>query len=356
MGRQLGGGGFAVVYEGRYRQRPVAVKLIVDPSATEEQRREFMDELEVMARLRHPGIVGLVGACPRPPKQCFVMELCAGGSLFQLLHGGGGPSGKPAPLPLPHAVAIARDVAAALTYLHSLRPAVVHRDIKSMNVLLAAPYDGVGPPTVRLTDFGLVACANGTAGTPNYMAPELLAGRPFGKPVSVSRASATSTPACFPAVLAPSLSPTQKHTYARAPRFQVDVYAFGVLLWEICARCVPFVGWRPADIRDQVVGAGARPDLRSLPYDFPDDLRSVMTTCWSAEPARRPDIAVVHRQLSDWRPPVSALAAMGTDSRGAAGARPGNSGGDALEGLLSGAGARRPGTTGGAGGAGGRGR
>ena len=70
------------------------------------------------------------------------------------------------------------------------------------------------PPQVKLCDFGLVTTRATTAGTPNYMAPELLGDAPFSK--------------------------------------AVDVYAFGVVLWELFARKVPFMGWRPADIKEQV--------------------------------------------------------------------------------------------------------
>ncbi len=67
---------------------------------------------------------------------------------------------------------------------------------------------------MKLCDFGLVTTRATTAGTPNYMAPELLGDAPFSK--------------------------------------AVDVYAFGVVLWELFARKVPFMGWRPADIKEQV--------------------------------------------------------------------------------------------------------
>ena len=72
----------------------------------------------------------------------------------------------------------------------------------------------VHPPQIKLCDFGLVSTKVTTAGTPNYMAPELLEDRPISKPV--------------------------------------EVYAFGLVLWEMLARQVPFAGWRTADIKDTV--------------------------------------------------------------------------------------------------------
>lgn len=181
----------------------MAVKVLFDPKVNDALKREFMDELHVMARLHHPHVVRLLAACVRPPKMCFVMELCTQ-SLFQLLHL------SRTPLSPKQLLTMALEVAGALEYLHVQRPIIIHRwgwkraccaprasrrlhrDLKSHNVLL----DAHG--TVKLCDFGLVSTKATTAGTPCYMAPELLANRPFS---------------C-----------------------KVDVYAFGILLWEVRAR------------------------------------------------------------------------------------------------------------------------
>jgi len=202
-GRQLGGGGFAVVFEGQLRGRAelgaVAVKMIVDPSTQPAQLAAFMGELHTLAALRHEGVVRLLAACTRPPRQCFVMELC-GPSLFDVLHrrvaprgapadegggGAGGGAGAGAGAPSAPGAALrlswAAQVARALAYLHALRPAVIHRDIKSQNVVLA----GAGGTRCKLADFGLVGTRETAAGTPAYMAPELLAAKPFSKSVDV---------------------------------------------------------------------------------------------------------------------------------------------------------------------------
>ena len=85
MGRQVGGGGVGIVYEGTFRGQPVALKTLFDPRVDATLKREYMDELEVMAQLHHPNIVAFFGACTVPPNLCFVMELCEM-SLYQLLH------------------------------------------------------------------------------------------------------------------------------------------------------------------------------------------------------------------------------------------------------------------------------
>ena len=85
FGNRIGGGGFAIVYEGWWRDENVALKAMFDPRAEEAQKQEYMDELHVMSQVNHPHIVRLLGACTRPPKMCMVMELCET-SLFDFLH------------------------------------------------------------------------------------------------------------------------------------------------------------------------------------------------------------------------------------------------------------------------------
>jgi len=122
----------------------------------------------------------------------FVMELC-GDSLFSVLHAPASCRwrGATKPIPVQQTVKWARGAAEAVLYLHSQSPRIVHRDLKSHNLMLAA--DG----SLKLCDFGLVHHPDPGAGTPQYMAPELLAG---GKAGFSDR---------------------------------VDVYAFGIMLWEV---------------------------------------------------------------------------------------------------------------------------
>ncbi len=86
-----------------------------------------MKEVQVLAALQHPRVVKLLGACLQPPMLALVQDLAVG-SLFELLHGSGG-----RPLELPRLLQVAMDVAEAMAYLH---PHVVHRDLKSHNILL----------------------------------------------------------------------------------------------------------------------------------------------------------------------------------------------------------------------------
>ena len=275
-----------------------------DPKVDDALKAEFMDELHVMRCVRtvvpprcyrecpptfiatwrsfcssndrslsHPNIVAFKGACTRPPRLCFVMELC-GPSIFSILHGGG--KRKPN---LPQRVQWARQIAEAMAYLHGKSPAVIHRDLKSHNVLIGR--EG----SAKLCDFGLVRQRTTNAGTPNYMAPELLQSKPFSR--------------------------------------KVDVFAFGMLLHEILTGKLPFHGWRPATIVDEVP-KGARPDVPENEDVFPRELQALVRRCWDTDPNERPEFAEIVRILQNWKPRRSAIVSA-TAKLG---------GGDALDSLL----------------------
>ncbi|OQR96224.1 serine/threonine protein kinase [Achlya hypogyna] len=243
VGDKIGGGGVGIVYSGTYRGRPVALKTLFDPRVDKALKDEFMDELLVMSKLKHPHVVNFIGACMEAPNLCFVMELCTM-SLFDRLHRTNDALG------VSELVDMATGVADAMRYLHAQSPAIIHRDLKSQNVLL--DHRGV----VKLCDFGLVCTKETTAGTPAYMPPELLAGRPFSK--------------------------------------AVDVYMFGVLLWELFSRDVPFRGYDVDDIQRKVL-AGDRPAIPTL--DCPQKCQELIRQCWDNEPSRRPSFAAVYDAL-----------------------------------------------------------
>lgn len=120
-----------------------------------------------------------------------------------------------------------------MEYLHSLKPSIVHRDLKSLNVLRS--YDGY----YKICDFGLVKNKNANAGTPAYMAPELLRNKPYNK--------------------------------------SVDVFSFAVLVWEVMNGQVPHNFSDVTSIHDKVV-SGQR-----LPLPLPQGgsrLSRLVSECW----------------------------------------------------------------------------
>ena len=234
FGEKLAAGAMGAIHAGVYRGRDVAVKTLHGPSKNDLAAVEA--ELLMHASLTHPRVVELCGANLVPPGCCIVMERCEC-SLFDRLHRRNEPVGRR------QSMEIGLQVADGMQFLHSRRPPIVHRDLKSHNVLL----DGRGQ--AKLCDFGLVNTREVTAGTPNYMAPELFEAKPFST--------------------------------------SVDVFAFGVLLNELWAREVPWDGYTPFEIRGKVTAGERPPTPRTMPYA----LEALLKKLWHATPSNRPTFA-----------------------------------------------------------------
>ena len=164
----LGRGGFATVYAGVQDslERPVAVKVDSRPLDDPRNERRFMREVQAASRISgHPHVVSLVDTGKLPDLRPYlVMELCAGGSLYDLVSRG--------PTPASDAVALVEAAASALGAAHAA--GVMHRDVKPANILL----DSYGSP--RLSDFGIAAVQREGQDptvtleclTPDFAAPE----------------------------------------------------------------------------------------------------------------------------------------------------------------------------------------
>lgn len=224
---QIGGGGVALVHRARWRERSVAVKMLFDPKA---DVAEYRNEISVMAQLEHPNVVRLLGASLSPP--FLVMELCER-SLHDIIHKDDR-SDK---------VRMAKQIAQGMSYLHG--QGVVHRDLKPHNVL---ELDGV----MKIADFGLVRCKNAVAGTPAYLAPEVYNGDNFNK--------------------------------------SVDVFSFGVLLWELFTGMTPFKEYDICDIKT-ALNKGGRPPLSFLTCKR--DIKDLIVACWHQDPDQRPSFKTI---------------------------------------------------------------
>ena len=145
MDVQLGEGSFGTVYHGTYRGSECAVKTVRATKVTDLTVQEFLGELTLMAPLRHPNLVGLIGGCwtDGPDKLCIVLEYCSKGSL-------GGMVKDPSNTWEEHYYDIALGVAQCFKYLHHEQPGkpLIHRDLKPDNVLIA------GDSTAKVADFG----------------------------------------------------------------------------------------------------------------------------------------------------------------------------------------------------------
>lgn len=120
------------VYKGVWRSTEVAVKRFLEQNLSPAILRDFKAEVSIMSRLRHPNVVLFLGAVVQPPQLAIVTEFMPRGSLFRLLHR----ARNGADVDPKRRLAMALDIAKGLNYLHTCKPMIVHRDLKSPNLLV----------------------------------------------------------------------------------------------------------------------------------------------------------------------------------------------------------------------------
>lgn len=255
----LGEGAFAIVYKGEYKDDQVAVKRLLRCSTEEQQKRlfsEFRREVLTMSQLAHPNIVNLKGFSNQPPFS-MVMELVPHGTLYDFLR-------RPDPIPWNMRIRIAYDIASAMHFLHSADPPLIHKDLKSPNILMAGlKYDDL--VVAKVADFGI----SGKLYSSKF------------KAISAKEREVEN-----PTWLAPEVVKTQPYTAA------ADVYPYGVMLWELVARTHPFDEYHcdfPTDL-EEVIVSGKRP---TIPKDCPRAFEALIQDCWHDNPAMRPTFAQI---------------------------------------------------------------
>ncbi|KAL3662247.1 hypothetical protein V7S43_012577 [Phytophthora oleae] len=262
MGRCISKGGFGLVFIGEYKGRRVAIKKIrPDRSVSAAEIEMFLKEIIMMAVLYHPRIVEFVGvAWDNLRHLSAVTEFMENGDLRDVLHGyklkGERLSWES------HKATIALHIAEALSYLHTLKPKIIHRDLKSKNVLLNMYLEA------KLSDFGIarmryIVETHMTAGvgTSFWIAPEVLLGRDYDE--------------------------------------AADIFSFGVVLSEIDTDDYPY--WndknqsnrgriQEAEILSLVAEGKLRPNFSE---DCPKAIVDLADCCLQNDPKNRPTAAEI---------------------------------------------------------------
>ncbi|XP_057495793.1 serine/threonine-protein kinase EDR1-like isoform X1 [Actinidia eriantha] len=169
IGERIGLGSYGEVYRADWNGTEVAVKKFLDQDFSGAALAEFRREVRIMRRLRHPNVVLFMGAVTRPPNLSIVTEFLPRGSLYRIIH-------RPlCQIDESRRIRMALDVAKGMNCLHTSIPTIVHRDLKSPNLLVDNNWN------VKVCDFGLsrlkhntFLSSKSTAGTPEWMAPEVL--------------------------------------------------------------------------------------------------------------------------------------------------------------------------------------
>ena len=287
---EIGHGGMGSVHRARHLllARVAAVKILhphLSGDASMVQR--FLNEARAVNDIRHPRIVEVLDAGRLASGTPYiVMEHLAGESLAARLRQAG-------PLPLAVAVGIARQIAGALGAAHAR--GIVHRDLKPENVFLCDGGGGGGDPSVKVLDFGIAKLradlagggaetrpTGGLLGTPQYMAPEQW------------RTGVVADP-------------------------RIDVYALGLIVFEMLSGTPPFVGDSWVDLLHLHI-SGTPPRLRERGVEVPAALEAVVRRALAKEPGDRlPSMAAFDEALSAFDVPPGGAAHAAVPARSPSG-------------------------------------
>lgn len=230
----LGSGAQGAVFLGLYAGQQVAVKKV---------RREADTDIKHLRNINHPNIVKFRGICNQAPVHCIVMEFCPNGQLYEVLRNGR----QITPSLL---VKWSKQIADGMHYLHVHK--IIHRDLKSPNVLVGAD------DLLKISDFGTCkefsekSAKMTFAGTVAWMAPEVIRNEPCSE--------------------------------------KVDVWSFGVLLWELLTGEMPY---RDVDSSAVIWGVGSNSLHLPVPTTCPEGFKLLMKLCWNSKPKNRPSFQQV---------------------------------------------------------------
>ncbi|XP_035533112.1 mitogen-activated protein kinase kinase kinase 13 [Morone saxatilis] len=225
----LGSGAQGAVFLGKFRSEEVAIKKVREQKET---------DIKHLRKLKHPNIISFKGVCTQAPCYCIIMEYCAQGQLYEVLRAGR----KVTPRML---VDWASGIASGMNYLHLHK--IIHRDLKSPNVLVTHN------DTVKISDFGTSkelsdkSTKMSFAGTVAWMAPEVIRNEPVSE--------------------------------------KVDIWSFGVVLWELLTGEIPY---KDVDSSAIIWGVGSNSLHLPVPSTCPDGFKILMKQTWQGKPRNRP--------------------------------------------------------------------
>uniref|UniRef100_A0A7N0SWM8 non-specific serine/threonine protein kinase n=1 Tax=Kalanchoe fedtschenkoi TaxID=63787 RepID=A0A7N0SWM8_KALFE len=267
LGLRFAHGAHSRLYHGIYKEQPVAVKIITVPDDDENGamaarlENQFSREVSLLSRIHHQNVIKFVAACRKPPVFCVVTEYLSEGSLRAFLH-----KLEHKTLPLEKVMGVALDIARGMEFIHA--QGVIHRDLKPENILIDQDF------RMKIADFG-IACEEAYCdaladdpGTYRWMAPEMIKHKSYGK--------------------------------------KVDVYSFGLILWEMISGSIPYEDMNPIQAAFAVVNKKLRP---AIPEDCPPAMKALIEQCWSSHPDKRPDFWQLVKVLEQF---AASLARDGT--------------------------------------------
>lgn len=264
---EMGCPGQVETFLGELKGQQVIVKKFVKFGKLNlREQVQFTREITHLASLNHPKLIKLLGVSLSTMPPQMVLEHCAGGTLYEMLH-----NSFDVELAWWQIVQMSQDIAETVAYLHSKK--FIHRDLTSLNLMLEQVLkDDKDIPIVKVCDLCSARLRDSSEGWANmtkdvgtlvWSAPEIL---------------------------------------SRVPTYdeKVDVYSFAMILFEMVCREPPFEDMDTIEIV-RTVSAGGRPSLESLPLDCPPGLRDLITSSWAQSPSDRLSFARICAVLGDLR-------------------------------------------------------
>ncbi|XP_072340335.1 serine/threonine-protein kinase B-raf isoform X4 [Scyliorhinus torazame] len=247
LGQRIGSGSFGTVYKGKWHG-DVAVKMLNVTAPTPQQLQAFKNEVGVLRKTRHVNILLFMGYTTKP-QLAIVAQWCEGSSLYHHLHI------IETKFEMIKLIDIARQTAQGMDYLHA--KSIIHRDLKSNNIFLHEDL------TVKIGDFGLATVKSRWSGSHQF---EQLSGSILWMAPEVIRMQ-------------------DKNPYS----FQSDVYAFGVVLYELMSGQLPYSNINNRDQIIFMVGRGyLTPDLSKVRNNCPKAMKRLMADCLKKKRDERP--------------------------------------------------------------------
>jgi serine/threonine-protein kinase len=240
----LGAGGMGEVYRAEHAKigRIAAVKVLTQATQSSGFVERFFNEARIQASLQHPNIATLYDFREEQGQPCIIMEYVDGQTIAERMEAYGGP------LPLAETVYVFEKVCEAIEYVH--RHGIIHRDIKSNNIKISSRGE------VKLLDFGIakgqtspgLTQVGSVIGTLQYLAPELIRGGTADQ--------------------------------------RGDIWALGVLLYEMVTGRVPFHAETIGDLCDQIKSVRYVPPAQLNP-GLPREVTEIISRCLREQPAQR---------------------------------------------------------------------
>ncbi|VDM96513.1 unnamed protein product [Thelazia callipaeda] len=245
----LGSGSQGAVFIGSFNGRLVAVKKVKDKSET---------ELKHLQHINHANLIKFIGVCTQSPCYCIVMEYCGQGQLYEVIRSG-------RHIEKNQFAQWTHEIADGMNYLHQKR--IIHRDLKSPNILVD------DTDTLKICDFGTSHQWNrqkstimSFCGTAAWMAPEIIKKEPCSE--------------------------------------KVDIWSFGVVLWELLTQEIPY---KDIDSMAIIWGVGSNNLSLPIPETAPEGMKLLLKQCWSMKPRNRPSFLHILTHIAVFKSEIASI-------------------------------------------------